>query len=31
MKADLPKLAALEEERAIFDALNPAPRLPGST
>jgi (S)-ureidoglycine---glyoxylate transaminase len=27
MKADLPKLAALEDEGAIFDDLNPAPRL----
>jgi len=27
MEADLPKLAALEDEGAIFDDLNPAPRL----
>ena len=27
MKADLPKLAALEDEASIFDDLNPAPRL----
>jgi len=27
MKADLPRLAALEDEGAIFDDLNPAPRL----
>ncbi len=27
MKADLPKLAALDDEAAIFDDLNPAPRL----
>ena len=27
MKADLPKLAALEDEARIFDDLHPAPRL----
>jgi len=27
MKADLPKLAGLDDEAAIFDDLNPAPRL----
>jgi (S)-ureidoglycine---glyoxylate transaminase len=27
MKADLPRLAALDDEAAIFDDLNPAPRL----
>jgi (S)-ureidoglycine-glyoxylate aminotransferase len=27
MKADLPKLAGLEDEASIFDELNPAPRL----
>ena len=27
MKADLPKLAALDDEASIFDDLNPAPRL----